>query len=69
MEQRGILRVDVEIALTNPLMITKIKYDEEERPSCDYIGEFVTATVNPNEQRVVTAHKTHSKLARRLKDG
>lgn len=69
--ERAILRKldvnDIVDTLKNPLKTTDIKYDAENRPSFKIIGEKSTISINPKNGNMITAHKTHSKLLKKLK--
>lgn len=58
---------DLKKDFQNPLKYDKIKYDKEGRPSVNIIGENITVSINPETQRLITWHRTHKKLAERLK--
>lgn len=66
--ERGVAAEDVIDGLTNPLDISKIKYDELGRPSKQYIGEKATVAVNPENNNIVTAWPTSIKRAQKLKE-
>ena len=68
-EKRSVTDTQIKDALKNPLWITEIKYDVQGRPSKKYIGEKATVAVNPDNGNIVTVHRTHSKLAKKLKGG
>jgi len=48
--------------LKNPLNIGKIKYDKQNRPSVEYIGNNARVQVNPETGNVITVWRTSSKL-------
>lgn len=68
-EKRGVSANATKNALTNPLKITTIKIDEQNRPSQQFIGENATVAVNPENGNLITAWQTGSKLAKKLKEG
>lgn len=69
--ERAVLRnlnaSDIVDTIDNPLKITEIKYDSLNRPSFNVIGEKSTVSINPKNGNVITAHKTHTKVIKKLK--
>lgn len=65
--KRSLKADDIIETINNPLKIDKIKYDSENRPSFKVIGEKSTININPENGNMITAHKTHSKLIKKLK--
>lgn len=69
--ERAVLRnleaEDVLDAIQSPLRITDVKYDASNRPSFNVIGEKSTVSINPENGNMITGHKTHSKLIKKLK--
>lgn len=65
-EERSILIDSVLDAINEPLKISDIKYDEQNRPSFQVIGKKATIAVNPNTGCVTSAWPTHRKLAEKL---
>ena len=55
-------------ALQNPLERTKIKFDEQGRPSYQLIGEEATVAVNPETGVVTSIWPTRTQKARKLKE-
>ncbi|WP_313758462.1 phage minor capsid protein [Tissierella sp.] len=60
--EREISAKSIEDALKNPLNIGKIKYDKQNRPSVEYIGNNARVQVNPETGNVITVWRTSSKL-------
>lgn len=56
-------------ALQNPLKTSTIKYDKLGRPSYQLIGERATIVVNPETGAITSVWPTHTKVAKRLKEG
>lgn len=69
--ERAVLRdlkpSDIIDTINNPLKITEIKYDSLNRPSINVIGEKSTVSINPKTGNVITAHKTHARVIKKLK--
>lgn len=69
--ERAVLRdlkpSDIVDTINNPLKITEIKYDSINRPSFNVIGEKSTVSINPKNGNVITAHKTHARVIKKLK--
>ena len=57
----------IEYAKKNALQISKIYYGANGKPTQDYIGERITAIVNPDTGDTVTAYKTSPYRAKLLK--
>lgn len=57
----------IEYAKKNALKISEIYYDANGKPTQDYIGEKITAIVNPDTGNTVTAYKTSPFKAKLLK--
>jgi len=68
-QERNVPIEAVKDAIENPLSISPVKYDEQGRPSIKIIGSKATISVNPNTGVITTAYPTHSKTAKRLKEG
>jgi hypothetical protein len=66
-EERGVNLDDVKDALTNPLHIDEIKYDDQGRPSQRFIGEGATVNVNPETGIITTVWKTGSGKVKKYK--
>lgn len=66
MAARNVTMESVLDALTNPLDITPVKYDEEGRPSFKAIGRKATVAINPETGKLSTTHPTHTKTANKL---
>lgn len=64
---RGLKASDIVDTIDNPLKITEVKYDSLNRPSFNVIGEKSTVSINPKNGNVITAHKTHTKVIKKLK--
>jgi hypothetical protein len=69
MDQRGISIQEIMRAIDNPLRIGQITTDQKGRRSFKVIGESTTVYINPDTGLVTTVHKTHAKLAGKLKGG
>lgn len=69
--ERAVLRdlqaSDIVDTIDNPLKITEVKYDSLNRPSFNVIGEKSTVSINPKNGNVITVHKTHTKVVKKLK--
>lgn len=65
--ERGISKEDIIDSLDNYLKEKEIRYDEEGKPSFQRIGETVTTAINPQNRKLVSVWKTHSKLSAKLK--
>ena len=62
---RGIDAEALANALTNPLHISKIKYDSKNRPSKQYIGLLATVAVNPENGNVTSVWPTHTRIVKK----
>ncbi|SHF15291.1 Phage minor capsid protein 2 [Tissierella praeacuta DSM 18095] len=60
--EREISAKSIEDALKNPLNIGKIKYDKQNRPSIEYIGNNARVQINPETGNIITVWRTSSKL-------
>ena len=60
--ERKVTAEEIKDALTNPLNIGKIKYDKDNKPSIEYLGEFARVQVNPEIGKLATVWRTSSKL-------
>lgn len=69
MDERGISIEEIKEAIDHPLKIGEIKTDTLGRRSFVVVGEKTTVTINPDTGVITTTHKTHSKLAKKLKGG
>lgn len=69
MDDRGISIEEIKEAIDHPLKIGEIKTDKLGRRSFEVVGEKTTVTINPDTGVITTTHKTHSKLAKKLKGG
>lgn len=67
MAERNVTAETVRDAILRPLQIKSVKYDEKGRPSFTIVGEKATITINPETGNIVTAHRTHNKLVKKLK--
>lgn len=65
-KERNFKMVDLMDAFTNPLDYGKITQNEKGQKSIQFIGRNVTIYVNPGNGRITTAHKTHSRLRKKL---
>lgn len=63
----GLASDDIIDSLDRPLTITYPIRDNNGRLSMKVIGERSTVVINPENGTVITVHKTHSKLIRKLK--
>lgn len=66
MAQRVVSTDDIIDAIKHPLEIGRIKIDSTGRSSFTVIGAKSTIYINPETGVVTTAHKTHSKLIKKL---
>ncbi len=57
----------IEYAKKNALKISEIYYDNSVRPAQDYIGEKITAIINPYTGDTITAYRTSPFKAKLLK--
>ncbi|WP_246060403.1 hypothetical protein [Peptoniphilus catoniae] len=64
---RDLQASDIVDTIDNPLKIAEVKYDSLNRPSFSVIGEKSTISINPKNGNVITAHKTHTKVVKKLK--
>lgn len=64
-KERGVSKEGIIDALTNPLYIKPLRYDEQKRPSQRYIGREAVANVNPEDGSLITVWKTSSQLRRK----
>ncbi len=61
-EIRNINKIDVlDNLFTKPNGVTKIKYDEDGRPSYNRIGKRATTSINPNDNVVTTCRPVSTK--------
>lgn len=65
-KERNFKMTDLMDAFTNPLNYGKITHNEKEQKSIQFIGRNATIYVNPDNGKITTAHKTHSKLRKKL---
>lgn len=65
--KRNLVSNDIIETIKTPLKFSEIKYDYKNRPSFKVIGAKSTVTINPENGNMVTAHKTHSKLIKKIK--
>ena len=65
-KERNFKMADLMDAFTNPLDYGKITHNEKGQKSIQFIGRNATIYVNPDNGRITTAHKTHSKLRKKL---
>lgn len=65
-KERNFKMVDLIDAFTNPLDYGKITQNEKGQKSIQFIGRNVTIYVNPDNGRITTAHKTHSRLRKKM---
>lgn len=59
----------VDALKSKPLDVGGIKYNEQGKPSHKVIYDKVTLYVNPDNGNITTIHKTHTKTAKKLKEG
>lgn len=64
---RGLNASDIVDTIDSPLKITEVKYDSLNRPSFNVIGEKSTVSINPKNGNIITVHKTHTKVVKKLK--
>lgn len=69
MSERSVSAEAIMDAIQNPLDISDVKLDKNGRPSFRVIGEKATVCINPETGIAVTTYATHSKLARKLREG
>ena len=65
--ERGITKLDIIDAIDRPLDEKPVKRDGEGRPSFQRIGENATAAINPENRKLTSTWKTHTKLKNKLK--
>ena len=65
-KERNFKMTDLMDAFTNPLNYGKITHNEKEQKSIQFIGRNATIYVNPDNGKITTAHKTHSRLRKKL---
>ncbi|MDD3212785.1 MAG: phage minor capsid protein [Eubacteriales bacterium] len=63
--ERGVSADAINDAIRSPLHIKPVKYDEENRPSRQYIGETATVAVNPDTGDVTSAWVTGSRTKKK----
>lgn len=66
MEMRDVDIDDILDTINNPLDVKPIRYDAYNRPSFEVIGRKATFAINPDNGTIITVHKTHSKLVKKL---
>lgn len=59
----------IESIKSKPLLVGDVKYDEKNRPSHKVVYDKATFYVNPDNGNITTIHKTHTKTAKKLKEG
>ena len=69
MSERGISSESVSDAISSPLSVGEVKVDELGRESVSYIGKDATVVVNPSNGKIITVHRTHSRIRRRYEHG
>lgn len=65
--ERKVSMEGIRDALTKPLAIEPVTYDAEGRPSKVYVGEIVSAAVNPENGNITSTWPTRPSKARRIK--
>lgn len=65
---RGISKSEIIDAIDNPLAEKPVKFDKDGRPSFQRIGESATTAINPENRKLVSEWKTHTKLKLKLKE-
>ena len=65
-KERDFKMADLTDAFTNPLDYGKITYNSKGQKSIQFIGRSATIYVNPDNGRITTAHKTHTRLRKKL---
>ena len=66
---RGVSPEAIKDARTNPLKVSKVKYDNLGRPSQTYTGRQATVVVNPNTGKTITTWVTGTKTLNKLSNG
>jgi len=66
MQSRNIASHELESAIRDPLRVTPLRFDELGRPSQKYIGEKVTAVVNPIDNTIPTLWQTSQRDVSRI---
>lgn len=69
MANRGVTMEAVQDAISNPLQIKSVKYDDYGRPSFVVVGRKATVAINPETGAIITTYPTHSKTASKLTKG
>lgn len=69
MANRGVTMEAVQDAISNPLQIKSVKYDDHGRPSFVVVGRKATVAINPETGAIITTYPTHSKTASKLMKG
>ena len=59
----------IESIKSKPLLVGDVKYDEKNRPSHKVVYNKATFYVNPDNGNITTVHRTHTKTAKKLKEG
>lgn len=68
-ELRGISKEAIDDALQNPLSTGTVKYDDKGRRSIRVVGKNAEVAYNPDTGLIVSVNPTHSKKAKKLKEG
>ncbi len=68
-KQRKVSAKEIVDALRSPLYIKPVKYDEQGRPSKQYIGSSATVCVNPEDATISSIWKTGSKTRLKYQKG
>lgn len=69
MANRSVTMEAIQDAISKPLQIKPVKYDDQGRPSFVVVGRKATAAINPETGAIITTYPTHSKTARKLTKG
>ena len=69
MAERNVSALDIISTIKEPLKISDTKYNDRGAPSFEVIGEKSTFAINPKSGIIITTHKTHGKLIKKLKGG
>ena len=69
MSARNVTEEAIIDAIKSPLDIKPVKYDDMGRPSFQVIGEKATVAINPDTGKLISTWPTHTKTAKKLKEG
>jgi hypothetical protein len=65
LEQRKVSAKEIVDAVTNPLHTKGVTYDDDNRPSQQFIGKYATAAINPNTGICSSVWRTGTKTRKK----